>query len=167
MPLLAHAVIAYAGGLAAGLAGSLAPAVLAGVALLVAAMATRRSGFLAWGCAGIIGALIGQSTRAEEQRCGSTVATSRVFEIQLSDDADAGVYARGVIDVGACEMPGGVALTTGSARAGDRIRVHGRPLVDGRRVRVLDARVLATSPGSVASRWRSSTGASLDTLFGP
>ena len=167
MPLLAHAVIAYAGGLAAGLAGSFASAVFAAAGLLVAALGMRRSGFLAWGCAGIIGALIGQGTRTEEQRCGSAIGTSRVFEIQLSDDAGGGAYARGVIHVGACEVPGGVALTTGKARAGDRIRVHGRALIDGRRVRVLDARVLAASPGSVASRWRASTGASLDTLFGP
>ena len=166
MPLLAHAVIAYASGLAAGLAGDASWALAGGGVLLGAVLATRRSVFAAWGAAAAIGSLVGQSTRSHERRCAVALAASRTFEVQLADEAAIGAYARGVVHVGACAMPGGIALATGRARAGERIRVRGRAVVDGRRVRVLDGRLIATRPGSVAARWRASTGASLDTLFG-
>lgn len=167
MPLLAHAVIAYAGGLAAGLAGSGAAGMLVAAALLALAAATRRPGLAAWGASAVIGSLVGQLARAEERRCAAAIGASRSFEVELADDAAAGAYARGLVRVGACEMAGGLALTSGRARAGDRVRVHARALVDGRRVRILDGRAIGRRPGGVAARWRAATGASLDTLFGP
>ena len=167
MPLLAHAVLAYAGGLAAGLQDVAGIAGTAAMVALCFGAACRRSALMAWGGAAAIGALVGRVTLDVDRRCAETIAAARSFEIVLADDAAAGSYARGSLRTGRCTTSGGVALAAGAARAGERIAVQGRPLVDGRRARIVDARLQTRQHGDWASRWRASTGASLDTLFGP
>lgn len=168
MPLIAIALLGYAAGLLAGLAGALGTATLLSAAGVVAA-AVRRSATLG-GIAMLLaaGAAVGRSVERADHACAARIAARSEWTVVALTTLAAGETGEVVIREGRCSLQAWASVRWGLAAAGETVVVRGLPRLDPRGLTLGGVRVVAAGdrPGWLA-RWRAAATRSVDASFGP
>src|SRR5437762_1070781 len=96
MPLVFLALVAYLGGLLAGLTGHLLYGAAAGAIAVAGAIIRRRAGLALVGLLAAAAAGIGYGTAAADARCARDLVTRTAFAAELLDAAGPGAFVRAV-----------------------------------------------------------------------
>lgn len=166
MPLIAFAVLSYALGLAAGLAGALVLAALAACLLLLAALHRREGSLAALALLGVAGLLVGRASERSDHACASrALAASRVIA-ELQQDAAPGEFVIARQAGEGCSASVAIAVRRGRAPAGSRVSVHGHATMGARGLAIFDAEIERLAAPGMLARLRSAAGRTIDDAFG-
>lgn len=168
MPLIFVAGCVWALGTALGLrvegaAWLLLPAAAVGLWSLLVAHTLRGALALLFGAA----LLLGLDLHAADAACLERARVARHWELQLVSDATPGSFTLAVLRGEGCRLRVAMAVRSGIAVAGSRVRVTGAEAVLGERGLLLrDGRVALRRGPSLLSRWRNHVAAGIDRRFG-
>lgn len=174
MPLILSAAFAWIGGAALGLTGLGGPGVaLAAAVLALAALVSGRAPTVA--ALALVGAAaleLGAAHRAADARCAARAASGGPWEADLLAPAEPGAFARAVLrpppDERDCRVGAAIAVRTGEAASGSRVRiVRAQPSEGDRGLLLAEAMLEVVEGPDALERWRNRVAARLDRLFGP
>lgn len=178
MPLVLQGTLVWAAGTAWGLlADGLTPWLLAFVLVAIGAwLGTARDDAatlerpVALALLAGSAVLLGQDIARADARCAHALRSGALRELTLRAPAAPGSFVRAVARDPAlgCRQELAVAVRSGSAAAGARVRWTGGELTDGNRGLLLrDAHLQPLAPPGPLDRWRNRVAARLDRHFGP
>lgn len=162
MPLVASAVLAYAAGLLAGIGDALGWSVGA-LALVIMLGARPRRDRLALLALGVGGLGAGHATAERERSCAAREGVRRDWLVSIEADASPGAFVRGRLG---CGLTVRVAVASGAAPSGARIRASGNVGRGRYGLLMTGATVYPVAAPGAAARWRSAIGRGLDRTFG-
>jgi competence protein ComEC len=165
MPLIAHAVLAYAAGLTAGFSGWIAGSCLAAVIVLALAGVRRDARRASLALVGLAGVCVAATSASSARTCERRVAADTHWVVELDDPAAPGAYVRGRM-AGECGTPVSLSVAAGVAHAGDRVRVIGEITPGGGGVLIRHAALTRAGRGGVFQRLRAACAANIDAIFG-
>ncbi len=172
MPLLLAAALAWIAGSLVGLGLGGSPVVTLGATLLVVALLLRgKSTAAALLLLALAAVELGAELRRTDERCHARAIRASVWEATLDASASPGAFVRAQLheaDGAPCALPIALAVRSGTAGSGARIRIErAEPAGSDRGLLLREARIsLRRAPGPLA-RWRDRVAASLDRTFGP
>ena len=166
MPLIALAVVSYALGLAAGLAGALAAGALVPCVILLAALYKRDLSFAALALLGGAGLLVGRAADRTDHSCVSRALGVTHIVAELQQDAAPGEFVIARLAEPGCGAPVAIAVHRGRAPAGSRVSVEGRATAGSRGLAIFDADITLLAPPRALARLRSAAGRTIDDAFG-
>ncbi len=169
MPLIGYAVAALVAGLLAGFSGLALPGAVVAAATALAGLRSTRRPLLPIAALLTGGLLLARANDSARAVCRSAALRASEWRVLLDDAAAPGAYVSGDAELGRCTVRVALAVTRGTARAGDAVRVRGEATMAPRGFRVARAAVefLPDGGGSLLVRTRAAAGARIDTLFGP
>jgi len=169
MPLIAWSVLVYAAALIVAFSGSGAERLAVGAIALVAAaafaLAARRTAATVSAiAAGAV--LIASGVALGEVRCIAHLASLHAWHADLEADATAGDLTHVRASADGCAARATLIVSSGSAHAGDRVRISGHAAADPRGLFIEDVRLDSATRASVLLRARAAAGARIDRIFG-
>ena len=166
MPLIALAVLSFAGGCIAGLRGALLLAACVMATVLAAAWArgSVTAATLALLVAG--GSLVGRASERSSHACVSALLAGRSFHATLLADASPGAFVPAVVRGPACEAKAYLSVSRGTATEGSRVSFTGAPSRGDRGLLVGGAEIHPAGPPAVLPRLRRRAGRAIDAAFG-
>lgn len=166
MPLLVHAVAAYAAGLWLGLAHLIwAGAALVGVSLALAWLCDDlRLAALAMTL--LAGALVAAASGARHERCRDAGARRTSWTMTLSQPAAPGAFIPATASWSDCSIPASLSIRAGVAPAGATVRVSGEAVASKQGIMVRHAIVGRTAGRDALLALRGRMGERIDAAFG-
>ncbi|MBX3175471.1 MAG: DNA internalization-related competence protein ComEC/Rec2 [Gemmatimonadaceae bacterium] len=174
MPLLLQGALAWVAGTALGLSVRDARPWLVALLLCAAlgwlARRSRRARNAEYGMALALlvgaGLLLGADLAAADRRCAALARAGDLRELTLGAAAAPGSFVRAELHAPGCVVPLAVAVRSGAAAAGARVRWEGGELSEGDRGLLLrDARLRSVAGPGPLARWRNTVAARLDARF--
>jgi competence protein ComEC len=166
MPLIALGLAAYIGGLLLGFAGtSVSAAVFAGLAVVLAALALRRSTVATLIPVAVAGVIVGRAAGRVEQGCHARALAARQWTITLDDAAAPGAFVSGRAMLHGCSVPASLSVQRGRAPAGAREWVRGSVLESERGIKIRHAAVSPEGNRSMLLALRARAGSAIDSVF--
>lgn len=164
MPLLLRAAFLWVLATAAGLTDA-SGAIAVGLLLL---WRQQPIGIAALVLVCAAGLELGSDLRHADARCLAEAAVPQVWALRIEAPAAPGGFVRAVGLHRRCHLPVWIAVRGGEASAGSVVRItHAEPSAANGVLLLRDARLqLVRGPGPL-DRWRNTTAAKLETLFGP
>ena len=166
MPLVALAVLSFAGGCIAGLRGALLLAACVAGIVLAAAWARRSVTAAALALLVAGGTLVGRGSERTSHFCASALLAARSFHATLLADASPGAFVPAVVRGPACETKAYISVSRGSATEGSRVAFTGAPSKGDRGLLIAGAEIRPAGPPALLPRLRRRAGRAIDAAFG-